>query len=84
MKEFDSGSTRLLITTEILPRRTGGRELLPVINYDLPSNPENYIHRTGRGGHIGPRGVVINLVTTEEVHLLKDIERKLVSHSHRR
>lgn len=46
-----------------------------VINYDLPSSRENYIHRIGRGGRFGRKGVAINFVTTEDVPALRDIER---------
>jgi len=45
-----------------------------VINYDLPTNRENYIHRIGRGGRFGRKGVAINFVTDEDQRTLKDIE----------
>jgi ATP-dependent RNA helicase len=45
-----------------------------VINYDLPSNRENYIHRIGRSGRFGRKGVAINFVTSEDVRILRDIE----------
>jgi len=46
-----------------------------VINYDLPANRENYIHRIGRGGRFGRKGVAINFVTSEDVRSMKDIEQ---------
>jgi superfamily II DNA/RNA helicase len=46
-----------------------------VINYDLPVNRENYIHRIGRSGRFGRKGVAINFVTTTDVQLLRDIEQ---------
>lgn len=46
-----------------------------VINYDLPNNPENYLHRIGRSGRFGRKGVAINFVTTDDEPLLKDIQR---------
>lgn len=46
-----------------------------VINYDLPTQPENYLHRIGRSGRFGRKGVAINFVSTEDQHLLKDVER---------
>ena len=46
-----------------------------VINYDLPTNRENYIHRIGRSGRFGRKGVAINFVTTEDVKTLRDIEQ---------
>uniref|UniRef100_A0AAQ4QAZ3 RNA helicase n=1 Tax=Gasterosteus aculeatus aculeatus TaxID=481459 RepID=A0AAQ4QAZ3_GASAC len=45
-----------------------------VINYDLPTNRENYIHRIGRGGRFGRKGVAINFVTEEDKRILRDIE----------
>jgi superfamily II DNA/RNA helicase len=47
-----------------------------VINYDLPSNRENYIHRIGRSGRFGRKGVAINFVTQDDVRILRDIECK--------
>ncbi|KAF9001735.1 ATP-dependent RNA helicase eIF4A [Cyathus striatus] len=54
--------------------RSGSSRSL-VINYDLPTNRENYIHRIGRGGRFGRKGVAINFVTTEDVRMLRDIEQ---------
>jgi ATP-dependent RNA helicase len=45
------------------------------INYDLPGNRENYIHRIGRSGRFGRKGVAINFVKTEDVKVLRDIEQ---------
>ncbi|KXN87188.1 ATP-dependent RNA helicase eIF4A [Leucoagaricus sp. SymC.cos] len=72
MKEFRSGSSRVLITTDLLAR---GIDVSLVINYDLPTNRENYIHRIGRGGRFGRKGVAINFVTTDDVRMLRDIEQ---------
>jgi len=46
-----------------------------VINYDLPQNIENYLHRIGRSGRFGRKGVAINFATTRDVRTLKDIEQ---------
>jgi len=75
MKEFRSGSSRVLITTDLLARGIDVQQVSLVINYDLPSNRENYIHRIGRGGRFGRKGVAINFVTTEDVRMLRDIEQ---------
>ncbi|CAG8777716.1 26648_t:CDS:2, partial [Gigaspora margarita] len=72
MKEFRSGSSRVLITTDLLAR---GIDVQQVINYDLPTNRENYIHRIGRGGRFGRKGVAINFVTSDDVRMLRDIEQ---------
>lgn len=78
MKEFRSGSSRVLITTDLLARGIDVQQVSLVINYDLPTNRENYIHRIGRGGRFGRKGVAINFVTNEDVRMLRDIERKEV------
>jgi translation initiation factor 4A len=46
-----------------------------VINYDLPTNRENYIHRIGRSGRFGRKGVAINFITQGDVRYLRDIEQ---------
>ena len=76
MKEFRSGSSRVLITTDLLARGIDVQQVSLVINYDLPTNRENYIHRIGRGGRFGRKGVAINFTTTEDVRMMRDIERK--------
>jgi len=74
MKEFRSGSTRVLITTDLLARGIDVQQVSLVINYDLPTNRENYIHRIGRGGRFGRKGVAINFVTVEDLRTLKELE----------
>ncbi|KAM4628803.1 eukaryotic initiation factor 4A-II-like [Polymixia lowei] len=74
MKEFRSGSSRVLITTDLLARGIDVQQVSLVINYDLPTNRENYIHRIGRGGRFGRKGVAINFVTDEDKRILRDIE----------
>jgi translation initiation factor 4A len=75
MKEFRSGSSRVLITTDLLARGIDVQQVSLVINYDLPSNRENYIHRIGRGGRFGRKGVAINFVTADDTRMLRDIEQ---------
>merc|ERR1711920_284596 len=74
MREFRSGSSRVLITTDLLARGIDVQQVSLVINYDLPTNRENYIHRIGRSGRFGRKGVAINFVTEEDVPYLRDIE----------
>ncbi|XP_031624210.1 eukaryotic initiation factor 4A-like isoform X1 [Contarinia nasturtii] len=74
MKQFRSGSSRVLITTDLLARGIDVQQVSLVINYDLPSNRENYIHRIGRGGRFGRKGVAINFVTEKDKRTLQDIE----------
>ena len=75
MREFRSGSSRVLITTDLLARGIDVQQVSLVINYDLPTSRENYIHRIGRGGRFGRKGVAINFVTSEDVAALREIER---------
>lgn len=74
MKEFRTGSSRVLITTDLLARGIDVQQVSLVINFDLPKNRENYIHRIGRSGRFGRKGVAINFVTSETERILKDIE----------
>jgi len=75
MREFRSGSSRVLITTDLLARGIDVQQVSLVINYDLPTNRENYIHRIGRGGRFGRKGVAINFVTSDDTRTLQDIEK---------
>jgi len=75
MREFRSGSSRVLITTDLLARGIDVQQVSLVINYDLPANRENYIHRIGRGGRFGRKGVAINFVTSEDIRAMRDIEQ---------
>jgi translation initiation factor 4A len=75
MKEFRSGSSRVLITTDLLARGIDVQQVSLVINYDLPANKENYIHRIGRGGRFGRKGVAINFVTVDDIGSMRELER---------
>merc|ERR1740138_1220145 len=74
MKEFRSGSSRVLITTDLLARGIDVQQVSLVINYDLPKDRENYIHRIGRSGRFGRKGVAINFITGDDVRQMRDIE----------
>ncbi|KAJ7851513.1 DEAD-domain-containing protein [Mycena olivaceomarginata] len=75
MKEYRSGSTRVLITSELLHRGIDVGQVSLVINYDLPTNHETYIHRIGRGGRFGRKGVAINFVAHDDVAMLRQITK---------
>merc|ERR1711879_573472 len=75
MRQFQSGSSRVLISTDLLARGIDVQQVSLVINYDLPQNIENYLHRIGRSGRFGRKGAAINFVTSRDVNALKDIER---------
>lgn len=75
MSEFRSGHTRVLITTDVWARGIDVQQVSLVINYDLPNNRELYIHRIGRSGRFGRKGVAINFVRKDDIRILRDIEQ---------
>jgi translation initiation factor 4A len=75
MDDFINGNSRVLITTDLLARGIDVQQVSVVMNYDLPKNRENYLHRIGRSGRFGRRGLAINFITNADSHLLKDLER---------
>merc|ERR1712146_476238 len=75
MREFRSGSSRVLISTDLLARGIDVQQVSLVINYDLPQSMENYLHRIGRSGRFGRKGAAVNFVTNSDVRTMKDIER---------
>jgi translation initiation factor 4A len=74
MAEFRSGSCRVLISTDLLARGIDVQQVSLVINFELPSQKENYIHRIGRSGRFGRKGVAINLLGPDEMGAIKEIE----------
>ena len=74
MKQFRNGQTRILISTDLLSRGIDIQQISVVINYDLPRNKECYIHRIGRSGRFGRKGVAINLITRRDERSLRDIK----------
>ena len=74
MNDFRSGQIRILLSTDLLSRGIDVQQLSLVINYDLPKEKETYIHRIGRSGRYGRKGVAINLITERDIEELKFIE----------
>ena len=74
MTDFRRGGIRVLISTDLLARGIDVQQVSLVINYELPVQRENYIHRIGRSGRFGRKGVSINLLLPDEVKLMKEIE----------
>jgi len=74
MNQFRSGHTRLLLSTDLLSRGIDVQQLSLVINFDLPKSKEVYIHRIGRSGRYGRKGVAINLVTDRDMQHMRDTE----------
>ena len=73
--EFRAGKSRVLIATDIWGRGIDVQQVSLVVCYDLPSNLELYIHRIGRSGRFGRKGVAVNFVKDDEIRLLESIER---------
>lgn len=79
VNEFREGKTRILLTTDLLARGIDIPEVKLVINYDLPKNHETFIHRIGRSGRFGKKGVSITFVKMEDYKDKKNFEN-LISH----
>lgn len=75
MKEFRSGSSRILISTDLLGRGIDIQQVNLIINYDLPTSTSQYIHRIGRSGRFGRKGVAINFVTTGDAQFLANLRQ---------
>ncbi|KAK9828067.1 hypothetical protein WJX81_007704 [Elliptochloris bilobata] len=75
MQEFRGGTSRVLISTDVWARGLDVQQVSLVINYDVPNNRELYIHRIGRSGRYGRKGVAINFVRSDDIRILRDIEQ---------
>jgi translation initiation factor 4A len=75
MKDYRSGKTRILVSTDLLSRGIDIQQVSVVINYDLPNNKECYLHRIGRSGRYGRKGTAINFVTNEDFWKIEELER---------
>ncbi|MDX9845827.1 MAG: DEAD/DEAH box helicase [Tenuifilaceae bacterium] len=77
MDNFKSGKNRVLIATDVSARGIDIPNVEFVINYDLPEVAENYVHRVGRTGRGNQRGKALSFCSTEELPILKEIEKYL-------
>lgn len=75
MREFRTGSSRVLITTDLLARGIDVHHVSIVINYDMPKEKANYLHRIGRSGRQGRKGVSITFATKDDKFFLKELEK---------
>jgi translation initiation factor 4A len=74
MKSFRRGETRILISTDLLARGIDVQQVSLVINYELPREIDNYIHRIGRSGRYGRKGTAINLLSSEDMRTMRELE----------
>ena len=74
MGRFRDGSLDVLVATDVAARGLDIEHVSHVVNYDVPSNPDAYVHRIGRTGRAGREGVAITLVEPREHRLLRNIE----------
>jgi ATP-dependent RNA helicase RhlE len=74
---FANGKVRLLVATDVAQRGLDIDGISHVINYDVPQNPEDYVHRIGRTGRAGASGTAITFLTAGELPQLREIEKVL-------
>jgi ATP-dependent RNA helicase DeaD len=77
MGRFREGALDVLVATDVAARGLDIGHISHVVNYDVPSSPDVYVHRIGRTGRAGREGVAITLVEPREHRLLRDIERAI-------
>ena len=75
MSNFKSGRVQVLVATDIAARGIDIEQLSHVINFDIPNEPETYVHRIGRTGRAGAEGTAISFCCFDELDFLKDIEK---------
>jgi len=75
LADFKAGRIRIVVATDIAARGIDIKDLSHVINFDLPNEPENYVHRIGRTGRAGASGIALSFCSGEERAYLRDIER---------
>jgi translation initiation factor 4A len=75
MDDFRNGVSRVLISTDLLSRGIDIQQVSIVINYDVPQSVENYIHRIGRSGRFGRKGIAINFVTDYDKGKIEELEK---------
>lgn len=75
MQEFREGKTRVLVATDVVGRGIDVEGISHVVNFDIPEDPEAYVHRVGRTGRMGKDGKAFTLVTPEQGYLLTNVEQ---------
>ncbi len=84
MSSFRSGDTELLVATDVAARGVDVEQVTHVINWDIPTDPESYVHRIGRTGRAGRTGTAMTLIHPKENRLLKAMERAVKARIKRR
>jgi translation initiation factor 4A len=74
MKSFRTGDSRILVATDVIARGIDVHHVQVVINYDIPRHVETYIHRIGRSGRFGRKGIAINFASEQEFEKLERIQ----------
>jgi len=77
--DFRSGACRNLVCSDLFTRGIDIQAVNVVINFDFPKNGETYLHRIGRSGRFGHRGLAVNLITYEDRFSLYKIEQELAT-----
>ena len=77
LENFANGTTDVLVATDVLARGIDVEEVEYVVNYDLPTQPEDYVHRIGRTGRAGASGFAVSFVSPETIDTLRDIQKLL-------
>lgn len=80
LNNFVNGNSRVLITTDVMARGIDVQQISIVINYDMPKHPQTYIHRIGRSGRFGRKGLAINYVGNNEMSILSNIQKTYNTH----
>jgi ATP-dependent RNA helicase RhlE len=77
LEDFRAGQIEVLIATDIVARGIDISDISHVINYDVPENPEDYVHRIGRTGRAGASGYALTFVGPDEIVQMREIEYML-------
>jgi ATP-dependent RNA helicase RhlE len=75
LAQFKAGTRKILVATDVAARGLDVSDVSHVVNFDMPTIPESYVHRIGRTGRAGRSGKAISLCDRSERNLLRDIER---------
>jgi ATP-dependent RNA helicase RhlE len=76
MRRFKSGSTKILVATDIASRGIDVDEITHVVNFDMPIDPETYVHRIGRTARAGATGIALSFCDFDEMGIYRSIERR--------